>query len=350
MWPALLGLLSPPGGDRPRRTNLDETQLIQLAVTGAPLPTWGLPKEYSQRVDHFSKKEPPDAFAQRYFESDAHFDEANGAVVLYISGEAPLYAAPGSDTYTGHLAAKLRARVVALEHRYYGDSHPFAEMTTSNLRYLNSAQALLDLRAFRLWYERTQMVHADGTPMVRADGKPHKWVVVGGSYAGNLAAWFRARFPSLAAAAHASSAPIHVMDDFPRFDVQLQAALNTETGCVDRLRNAAAALNASLAGDADAALSAQAAKALFDADALSDDDFAYLHADAVAIAVQYGHKRDLCGRLSAASAAARAAAAAAVRPSQRRRRRRRARTTRSRQGAPSSRSRRAAPCRSSPLG
>ena len=109
MWlPALLGLLSPPGGDRPRRTNLDETQLIQLAVTGAPLPTWGLPKEYSQRVDHFSKKEPPDAFAQRYFESDAHFDEANGAVVLYISGEAPLYAAPGSDTYTGHLAAKLR--------------------------------------------------------------------------------------------------------------------------------------------------------------------------------------------------------------------------------------------------
>ena len=101
MWlPALLGLLSPPGGDRPRRTNLDETQLIQLAVTGAPLPTWGLPKEYSQRVDHFSKKEPPDAFAQRYFESDAHFDEANGAVVLYISGEAPLYAAPGSDTYT----------------------------------------------------------------------------------------------------------------------------------------------------------------------------------------------------------------------------------------------------------
>ena len=313
MWvPALLGLLSPPGGDRPRRTNLDETQLIQLAVTGAPLPTWGLPKEYSQRVDHFSKKEPPDAFAQRYFESDAHFDEANGAVVLYISGEAPLYAAPGSDTYTGHLAAKLRARVVALEHRYYGDSHPFAEMTTSNLRYLNSAQALLDLRAFRLWYERTQMVHADGTPMVRADGKPHKWVVVGGSYAGNLAAWFRARFPSLAAAAHASSAPIHVMDDFPRFDVQLQAALATETGCVGRLRNAAAALNASLAGDADAALSAQAAKALFDADALSDDDFAYLHADAVAIAVQYGHKRDLCGRLSAASAAARAAAAGAA--------------------------------------
>ena len=313
MWlPALLGLLSPPGGDRPRRTNLDETQLIQLAVTGAPLPTWGLPKEYSQRVDHFSKKEPPDAFAQRYFESDAHFDEANGAVVLYISGEAPLYAAPGSDTYTGHLAAKLRARVVALEHRYYGDSHPFAEMTTSNLRYLNSAQALLDLRAFRLWYERTQMVHADGTPMVRADGKPHKWVVVGGSYAGNLAAWFRARFPSLAAAAHASSAPIHVMDDFPRFDVQLQAALATESGCVDRLRNAAAALNASLAGDADAALSAQAAKALFDADALSDDDFAYLHADAVAIAVQYGHKRDLCGRLSAASAAARAAAAGAA--------------------------------------
>ena len=61
-----------------------------LHVLAATLGIPATPHSFTQRVDHFSKKEPPDAFAQRYFESDAHFDEANGAVVLYISGEAPL--------------------------------------------------------------------------------------------------------------------------------------------------------------------------------------------------------------------------------------------------------------------
>ena len=39
-------------------------------------------------------------------------------------------------------------------------------------------------------------------------------------------------------------------------------------------------------------------KRIFDAEALTNDDFSYLIADSVAIAVQYGQKGKLCDRLN----------------------------------------------------
>jgi len=38
---------------------------------------------------------------------------------------------------------------VCLEHRYYGESSPFKELTSDNLKYLSSKQALFDLATFR---------------------------------------------------------------------------------------------------------------------------------------------------------------------------------------------------------
>ena len=42
-----------------------------------------------------------------------------------------------------------------------------------------------------------------------------KWVVVGGSYAGGLSAFFRTRYPDLVVGAWASSAVINPYSDFP---------------------------------------------------------------------------------------------------------------------------------------
>lgn len=51
------------------------------------------------------------------------------------------------------LAKKFGAAVVSLEHRYYGKSSPFDSLTTENLRYLSSKQALSDLANFRQYYQ-----------------------------------------------------------------------------------------------------------------------------------------------------------------------------------------------------
>lgn len=290
------GLLSPPSGGKSRE-HLQEVgamNLLQVAAspTGPGTSVWLGAQWFKQTLDHFKRSDSPDTFDQKYFVDDTHYD-GSGPIILYINGEAPLYSAPGASSFTGHMAQQMKAMTIALEHRFYGDSHPFADMSTSSLRYLNGAQALLDLRNFRIKYNEQLGP--------RPDGSEHKWLVVGGSYAGSLAAWSRSRFPHLFAAAHASSAPIEAVDTYTRFDVQLQQSLSSS--CKDMVRQVNHAIDERLGPEnATSPLpSARAVKKLFDAEALSNDDFSYLVADAVAIAVQYGQKGKLCDRLHQAA-------------------------------------------------
>jgi len=51
-----------------------------------------------------------------------------------------------------HLAEQHSALIVALEHRYYGLSQPFSDLSTPNLRFLSSRQALqVNLFAHSIW-------------------------------------------------------------------------------------------------------------------------------------------------------------------------------------------------------
>jgi pimeloyl-ACP methyl ester carboxylesterase len=77
------------------------------------------------------------------------------------------------------------------------------DLSTENLAYLTSKQALADLAAFR------NFIH---TKYNLTDS--NKWIAFGGSYAGALAAWLRLKYPELIYAAVASSAPVHATVDF----------------------------------------------------------------------------------------------------------------------------------------
>jgi len=50
------------------------------------------------------------------------------------------------------MAIKLKAKLMTLEHRYYGMSQPFTNeeggWSVENLKYLNSTQAIEDIHAF----------------------------------------------------------------------------------------------------------------------------------------------------------------------------------------------------------
>ena len=82
-----------------------------------------------------------------------------------------------------------------LEHRYYGESQPFSSWDTANLRYLTVENALADIAV------------AIDMAQKHATGK-HPVMVIGGSYPGALAAWFRYKYPHLATGALASSAVV----------------------------------------------------------------------------------------------------------------------------------------------
>jgi hypothetical protein len=77
---------------------------------------------------------------------------------------------------------------VILEHRYYGKSFPVPDLTTKNLRFLSTEQALADIDYF------ARNVKFEG---VAGDLTAPKtpWVVYGGSYAGAQASFLRVQYP-----------------------------------------------------------------------------------------------------------------------------------------------------------
>ena len=58
------------------------------------------------------------------------------------------------------------------------------------------------------------------------DDKKHNisnnpWVIVGGSYAGALSAWFRSKYPHLTIGSISSSGVVLAIEDFKMFDEQI---------------------------------------------------------------------------------------------------------------------------------
>lgn len=113
------------------------------------------------------------------------------------------------------LAYRFNGSVIGLEHRYYGEgsSIPTPDLTYENLKWLNADQALADTANFIQNNTQLQILNNS------------KWIVIGGSYAGNLAAWMRLKYPDLVYAAHSSSAPVNAVIDFWRYSYQNDVGL-----------------------------------------------------------------------------------------------------------------------------
>ena len=80
-----------------------------------------------------------------------HYKEG-GPAFIDIGGESeasPRWASPSFEFDLWYnLAKEHNAAMFTLEHRYYGESHPTQDMSTKNMKYLSSRQALQDLAMF----------------------------------------------------------------------------------------------------------------------------------------------------------------------------------------------------------
>ncbi|XP_025423599.1 putative serine protease K12H4.7 [Sipha flava] len=194
-------------------------------------------KWFIQKLDHFN---PTDGrtWKQRY-QVNFKYYKANGPVFLMIGGEGEMSA---KWMYSGawiEYAKEMNALCLQLEHRYYGKSHPTEDMSTKNLVYLSSEQALADLAEFIVNIKNTYSIPNSA-----------KWVAFGGSYPGSLAAWLRMKYPHLLHAAVSSSGPLLAKIDFKEYFEVVENALATyKPECVSQIKLANQMINDFLQSD-----------------------------------------------------------------------------------------------------
>ncbi|KAI3354518.1 hypothetical protein L3Q82_019032, partial [Scortum barcoo] len=192
-----------------------------------------------QQLDHFNHQDVR-TFPQRFFVNEAHWQCPDGPVFLFIGGEGPIFE---FDVLAGHhvdMAEEHGALLLALEHRFYGDSINPDGLTTENLADLSSQQALADLAVFHQYISQNFNLSHRNT-----------WISFGGSYSGALSAWFRGKFPHLVYGAVASSAPVKAKLDFSAYSNTVGLSLMNEAvggseKCLAGVREAFAAVETAL--------------------------------------------------------------------------------------------------------
>jgi pimeloyl-ACP methyl ester carboxylesterase len=235
---------------------------------------------FDQRLD---PTQPSDArtFRQRYFVDSRYAREPSAPVLYFVCGEGRCDAegivSPAKGSIAS-LAEALHARIVGLEHRYFGESQPFERLDAETLRYLSMDNAIHDLWHFEQWTKATK--HPEWTG---------KWFAVGASYASNLAASYRQRHPDMVEAALATG--------LGRFDqstteVDRAAARTAGPACVARYREKVLApVRAAL----DHSEKMKPLKALFGAEGIPDDlDFYATLTGVGLMVVQLDGAKDLC--------------------------------------------------------
>lgn len=98
------------------------------------------------------------------------------------------------------LARATHGVAVVLEHRYYGTSFPYGNLSTTSLRFLRMEQAMADTAYFAQHVQFLGLEDVDLSPRsnAKADTKAGApWIIYGGSYAGAFAAFCRILYPDV---------------------------------------------------------------------------------------------------------------------------------------------------------
>eukprot|EP00897_Mesotaenium_endlicherianum_P004353 jgi/Mesen1/3946/ME000209S02951 len=188
---------------------------------------------YQQTLDHFSfGAKGYQTFEQKYLINDEHWigPALGGPIFVYFGNEGPIEWFAKNSGFVWETAADFGALLVFPEHRYYGDSLPFgsteeAYKDAESLAYLSAEQALADMAT--LLTDLRGNLSAEGCPVV----------MFGGSYGGT---WFRLKYPHIALAALASSAPILQFDDVVPSDTFYN--IRESRSCFETIRHSWAVL------------------------------------------------------------------------------------------------------------
>lgn len=221
-------------------------------------------------VDHFhneSRYEPhsDDLFPLRYWLDTSNY-KPGGPVIVLHSGE---FDSTERLRYLQHGIVPILTKATGgvgliMEHRYYGTSYPVPDLTTQNLRFLSTEQALADTAYFAKHVQFPGLEHFDLT------SRATPWIIYGGSYAGAFAAFARKLYPTVFWGAISSSGVTAAIEDLWQY---FEAARQYAPGdCGPTTQKITHVVDTVLFGDDRAKV--RRFKELFGLGDLDDDDFA----------------------------------------------------------------------------
>ena len=178
------------------------------------------------------------------------------------------------------LAKKTGALVLTPEHRFFGESMPFEDLSVENLKYLTVEQEIEDLIYFLKYYQN--VINTKYGKSTR-----NKVMVIGGSYAGMIASLTRQTHPDVVDGAWSSSGVVDAVYNFTEFDQQIAVSMGTT--CAQAARLAQQQVDSMIKRGL-----GEKVKMMFNATGMSDDDFLWMLSDAQTLVIQYGHWHDIC--------------------------------------------------------
>ncbi|KAF6762003.1 serine carboxypeptidase S28-domain-containing protein [Ephemerocybe angulata] len=177
-----------------------------MASDGTELPDYNTVYYFDQLIDH--NRPSLGTFKQRYWHTWEYY-QPGGPIVLSTPGRSQCRITYLTNmTIMGMIAQETKGATVVLEHRFYGESNPYPDLSVESLRVHTIQQAIDDLAYFA---ENVvlPMPGGDKVPPYKAP-----WIYAGGSYAGALASWTMVSKPNLFFAAYSSSGVVQAKVDF----------------------------------------------------------------------------------------------------------------------------------------
>ncbi|KAJ6616277.1 peptidase S28 [Mycena sp. CBHHK59/15] len=214
---AALTVASAVPGDRPHANFLRKPSIPIVPIqqtgpvtsrNGTMLPPYNTTYTFQQLIDHNNPS--LGTFTQRYWHTYEMY-ETGGPIVLFTPGEAnaaPYFGYLTNATINGQIAQQENAAAIVLEHRFYGLSNPFPNLSVQSLKLHTIQQAIDDLE----YFANNVVLPMPNGDKLKPDTTP--WILVGGSYSGALTSWTMVNKPGLFAVGYASSAVVEAILDF----------------------------------------------------------------------------------------------------------------------------------------
>jgi hypothetical protein len=86
-------------------------------------------------------------------------------------------------TINGLIAKQQKGAAIIIEHRFFGYSNPYNDLTSQSLKLLTIQQAIDDL----VYFANNVDLPMPGGDAVKPGQAP--WILIGGSYSGALTSW-----------------------------------------------------------------------------------------------------------------------------------------------------------------